>query len=117
MRTDKRSPLDFIHHTKIMEVFMKKQSLLMRIAVVAIGLILLLPLTVLGAWPDLTAQQLKDLMDSSQEVFLLNSLSDLEFNEAHIPGSVNIPLHTIMRSKELPENKDTVIVSYCLSKK
>ena len=96
---------------------MKNQSLVMRIAFVAIGLILFLPLNCLGAWPDMTAQQLKSLMDSGQEVFLLNSLSDLEFNEAHIPDSVNVPLHTIMRSKELPENKDALIVSYCLSKK
>ena len=80
-------------------------------------LLFLLPLTSLGAWPDLTAQQLKSLMDSGQDVFLLNALSDLEFNEGHIPGSVNIPLHTIMRSKELPEDKNALIVSYCLSKK
>ena len=96
---------------------MKSLSKTKRITLIVAGLLFLLPLTSLGAWPDLTAQQLKALMDSGQEVFLLNSLSDLEFNEGHIPGSVNIPLHTIMRSKELPEDKNALIVSYCLSKK
>ena len=96
---------------------MKSRSITSRILLAAIGLIFFLPVTALAATPDLTAPQLKALLDSGQEVFLLNSLSDLEFNEAHIPRSVNIPLHTIMRSKELPEDKDALIVSYCLSKK
>jgi len=96
---------------------MKSRSKTKRITLIVVGLIFCLPLTTLGAWPDLTAQQLKSLMDSGKNVFLLNALSDLEFNESHIPESVNIPLHTIMRSKELPKNKDTLIVSYCLSKK
>ncbi len=84
---------------------------------IAMGLLLLLPQTGLGAWPDLTAPQLKSLLDSGQQVFLLNSLSDLEFNQGHIPGSVNIPLHTIMQSPELPAKKDALIVTYCLSRK
>lgn len=47
-------------------------------------------------------------------MLLVNPLSDIEFNEGHIPGSINIPLHTIMRSDKLPENLDTPIVTYCL---
>ena len=96
---------------------MKLRRISKQILLVAMGVIFFLPLTCLGAWPDLTAQQLKNLLDSGQPVFLLNALSDLEFNEGHIPGSVNVPLHTIMHSKKLPENKDALIVSYCLSKK
>ena len=96
---------------------MKSNSIIKPIVMMAIGLILTLPVTGFAEWTDLTAQELKSLLDSGQEVFLLNSLSDLEFNEGHIPGSVNIPLHKLMRSKALPEDKDTIIVSYCLSKK
>lgn len=87
-----------------------------RIFLALIGLIFFLPVACLAAWPDLTAQELKSMLDSGQKIFLLNPLSDIEFNEAHIPGSVNIPLHTIMRSKKMPVNQDIPIVTYCLAK-
>jgi rhodanese-related sulfurtransferase len=89
----------------------------MALVMVLFAAICLSPLTCFGAWQDLTAQELKGLLDSGREVFLLNTLSDLEFNEGHIPGSVNVPLHEFMRSKALPEDKDTMIISYCLSQK
>jgi hypothetical protein len=87
---------------------------------VVVGLFILMmvvPQTCLGDWRDLSAKELKGILDAGQEVFLLNPLSDIEFNEGHIPGSVNIPLHTIMRSDKMPVNTDTLIVTYCLSQK
>lgn len=62
---------------------------------------------------DYTAEELKQLIDSGQPVFLLNPLSEIEFNEGHIPGSVNIPAEEILRSKELPKDKEMLIVTYC----
>lgn len=96
---------------------MKPHSTCIRIFLVLIGFILISPMTSLAGQRDLTAQQLKSLLDSGQKLLLLNPLSDIEFNEGHIPGSVNIPLHTIMRTKELPKEKDRLIITYCLSKK
>ncbi len=66
---------------------------------------------------DLSAERLKDAMDKGTPMLLLNPLSDIEFNEAHIPGSVNIPLHTIMKTDKLPKDKDMLIVTYCLGPK
>ena len=57
------------------------------------------------------------MIDSGDEIFILNPLSDIEFREMHIPGSVNVPLHTILTTDRLPENKDTPIISYCLGMK
>ena len=65
------------------------------------------------ALQDYTAEELKQLLDSGQRVFLLNPLSEIEFNEGHIPGSVNIPAEEILRTKQLPSDKDTLIVTYC----
>ena len=62
----------------------------------------------------LTADELKEKIDSGENLFLLNPLSDLEFNEGHIPGSVNIPYTAIMKTDKLPKNKNTLIVIYCL---
>jgi rhodanese-related sulfurtransferase len=66
-----------------------------------------------SATTDYSALELKQLIDSEQPVFLLNPLSEIEFNEAHIPGSVNIPAETIMWTNELPKDKDMLIVTYC----
>ena len=96
---------------------MKARLLVSRMAIVLLAVIVLSPITCLGGWSDLTAEELKAKLDSGQKMLLVNSLSDIEFNESHIPGSVSIPLHTIMSSKELPADKDTLIVTYCLSKK
>ena len=94
---------------------MKMRSVIYRAILCLTGLVLLTPLTCLADMPDITAQELKTVLDSGQKMLLVNPLSDIEFNEGHIPGSVNIPLHTIMRSDSLPQNKDTLIVTYCLS--
>ena len=65
------------------------------------------------AFEDYTAVELKELIDSGQPLFLLNPLSEIEFNEGHIPGSVNIPNEEILKSKRLPKDKEILIVTYC----
>ena len=86
-----------------------------RAAAVTLMLILISLKPCLADMPDISAQELKAMLDSGQEMLVINPLSDIEYNEGHIPGSVNIPLHTIMRSDRLPEDKQTLIVTYCLS--
>lgn len=63
---------------------------------------------------DLTAQEVKAKLDSGEKFLLLNPLSDIEFNEGHIPGSVNIPFHLLQKSDQLPADKSFPVVSYCL---
>jgi 3-mercaptopyruvate sulfurtransferase SseA len=60
-----------------------------------------------------TAQKLKQILDSGTPVFLLNPMSEIEFNEGHIPGSVNIAAEDIMKTDKLPQDKSTLIVTYC----
>ncbi|MCP4348313.1 MAG: hypothetical protein GY795_22725 [Desulfobacterales bacterium] len=67
-----------------------------------------------GEFPVITPKELKAKMDSGETLFLLNPLSDIEFNQAYIPGSVNIPLHTIMTTDKLPQDKKALIITYCL---
>jgi adenylyltransferase/sulfurtransferase len=62
---------------------------------------------------DYTASELKELIDSGTPIFLLNPLSEIEFNEGHIPGSVNIPAEEILTTKKLPQDKKMHIVTYC----
>ncbi len=68
-------------------------------------------------YQTITARELKERMDSGEDLFLINPLSEIEFNEGNIPGSVNIPYTTILETNKLPENKNTLIVTYCLGLK
>lgn len=70
-----------------------------------------------GDFKDLSPQDLKSKLDSGTKIFLLNPLSDIEFAEGHIPGSVNIPLHLLSTTDKLPEDKACPIVTYCLGPK
>lgn len=60
-----------------------------------------------------TAGELKALIDSGTPIFLLNPLSEIEFNEGHIPDSVNIPAEEILTTQKLPKNKNMHIITYC----
>ena len=66
---------------------------------------------------NISAQELKAKLDRGEKMLLLNPLSDIEFNENHIPGSVNIPLHMISTTDKLPADKSTPIITYCLGPK
>ncbi len=96
---------------------MKAFSTICRAVISLIILMIAQPHPCFSGWKDLSAEALKGKLDSGQKLFLLNPLSDIEFNEGHIPGSVNIPLDTIMGSDKMPNNMDTLIVTYCLSQK
>jgi hypothetical protein len=85
------------------------------------ALALLLCLAALPAsakdFPEITAEQLKAKIDAGENLTLLNALSDIEFNDKHIPGSINIPLQEIIITENLPKDKNQLIVTYCLGRK
>jgi hypothetical protein len=68
-------------------------------------------------FPEITAEQLKAKIDAGENLMLLNPLSDIEFNDKHIPGSINIPLQEIIITENLPKDKNQLIVTYCLGRK
>ena len=67
--------------------------------------------------PVISTQELQAKIDSGESIFLLNPLADLIYNEGYIPGSVNIPMHTLKNTDKLPADKEMLIVSYCLGPK
>ena len=73
--------------------------------------------SVAANFKDLSVNELDAMIQAGDTIVLLNPLSDIEFNEKHIPGSVNIPVHQINGSKMLPEDKSTPIITYCLGPK
>lgn len=94
---------------------MQAPHVIRRAVAILLGLVLLAPLTCLADWPDISAKELKAMLDTGKPMLLINPLSDIEYSQGHIPGSVNIPLHTIMQSDRLPEDKQSLVITYCLS--
>ena len=68
-------------------------------------------------FPIITADQLKSKMDAGDQLMLINPLSEIEYSDNHIPGSVHIPLQEILVTDKLPANKDHLIITYCLGPK
>jgi rhodanese-related sulfurtransferase len=54
------------------------------------------------------------MLDRGDKIMVINPLSDIEFEDGYIPGSVNIPLHLIPSTNLLPQDKSTPVVTYCL---
>lgn len=92
---------------------MRYRSLSICIIAFTLTLALLTQPDTADAFKDYTAVELKQLIDSGQPLFLLNPLSEIEFNEGHIPGSVNIPAEEILKTTRLPKNKEMLIITYC----
>lgn len=66
----------------------------------------------LAAVTEVTAQQLKGMMEK-EKVVVINPLSSIEFNDLHITGSVNIDIDEL---DKLPADKATKLVFYCLGR-
>ena len=81
-----------------------------------IGLALLIGGTVPCLAADvqmITTPELKKWLDSEQKPALVYTLSQVEFFEERIPGSVCIPTEQMKTTQALPKSMDTPIVFYC----
>ena len=65
-------------------------------------------------WKEIKADELKKMMET-ENVLVIFPLSKIEFNDMHIPGSVNIPVG--MLKEKLPVDKEKKVVFYCLGRK
>jgi hypothetical protein len=96
-------------------MFMKRRTF--ATVTLAVGLVM----AISGAWTSLAAEEfqiittprLKQWLAASQKPLLVFTLSQVEFYEERIPGSVCIPTEEMQRTAALPETKDTPIVFYC----
>ncbi|HXI09648.1 MAG TPA: rhodanese-like domain-containing protein [Thermodesulfobacteriota bacterium] len=65
----------------------------------------------LEMYPSVTREELKALLKKSGERVCLDAREAVEFNEAHIPGSVNIPVALIERyARDVFKKSDPIIV-------
>ena len=52
---------------------------------------------------------------NTNQAILLDVRTSQEYREGHIPGSKNVPLHTIDKIRSVADNKDTALFVYCYS--
>jgi predicted sulfurtransferase len=68
--------------------------------------------TTVGEVPRITPQEIKTLLDSSEQILFVDTRSRAEWEEVHIPNALSIPYEEVeARHGELP--KDKKIVLYC----
>ena len=68
-------------------------------------------------FPEISAKELKAKMDAGKKLTLINALSEIEFKDKHIPGSINIPMQEILTTDKLPADKNQLIVTHCMGRK
>ncbi len=66
---------------------------------------------------EISAPELKRLIDGTQDFLVINVLSEIEYAMQHIPESINIPINTIELANKLPKDKNMTLVFYCLSER
>ena len=69
-----------------------------------------------ASYENITPAQAKALMDSTEDRVILDTRSQAEYDEGHIPGAIVIPHDEITQKAEamLPD-KDQLILVYCRS--
>lgn len=61
----------------------------------------------------ISTQELKAWMESADRPTLVFSLSEVEFREIHIPGSICITMELMETSERMPADRNAPIVFYC----
>ena len=67
-------------------------------------------------YQQITPKQAKEIMDSEEDIIILDTREQDEFDEGHIPGAILIPYTEIEnKAEEVIPNKDQLILVYCRS--
>ena len=67
-------------------------------------------------YKEISAPEVKNLIEE-QKAVVVNLLSQIEHEIQHIPGSINIPIIDVEKTDNLPKEKDTPLVLYCMGKR
>ena len=89
---------------------LQRLSLLLAIACLSVGLS---SQASAATVKTLTAPEVKNMMEKGNAV-LIHTLSAIEFEIQHIPGSINIPVINMQETTLLPEDKKAPIIFYCM---
>jgi phage shock protein E len=78
-----------------------------------VGFIVLLSHAAAQDFKNVSAEELKQLIDQKEKMVLVDARTVGEFQDGHIPTAINIPPEKIKEiSGYLPENRDELIIFY-----
>ncbi len=64
----------------------------------------------------ISAPMVKHMLES-ESCMIINVLSELEFDMQHITGSINIPISHLETTDQLPQDKNTALIVYCMGER
>ena len=65
---------------------------------------------------NITAQQAKEMMDSQTGYIILDTRTQEEYDQGHIPGAILIPYDEILeKAEDILTDKNQLIMVYCRS--
>ena len=65
---------------------------------------------------NITAHRAKEMMDSQENYVILDTRTQEEYDESHIPGAILIPYDRILeKAEDVLTDKDQLIFVYCRS--
>lgn len=94
----------------------KQRSCLMKkILCVLIGLLIITYSTVSAdSFRIISAEELKKMSDAKKQIAIVDTRTEQEFRQGHIPKAINIPPEKVnVIASLLPKSKKTAIVFYC----
>jgi len=69
-----------------------------------------------AGYMNITAQQAKELMDSQTGYVILDTRTQEEYDQGHIPGAIVLPYDEVLeRAEGILTDKDQLILVYCRS--
>ena len=84
------------------------------IVLIVISLFFIFSYASAESFKNITADELKAMMDKKTKLFLVDARPEQEFSQGHIPLSVNVPPDKVGSiGTLLSKNKKTLIVFYC----
>lgn len=69
------------------------------------------------SFKEISAPELKQLIDTRDDLVVINVLSEIEYSIQHITGSINIPIIKMKTTDRLPEDRNVPLVFYCLNER
>jgi rhodanese-related sulfurtransferase len=69
-----------------------------------------------AVYMNITAQEAKELMDTQEGYIILDTRTQEEYDQGHIPGAILIPYDEVLEKAEgILTDKDQLILVYCRS--
>ena len=69
-----------------------------------------------AVYMNITAEEAKHIMDSQEGYIILDTRTQEEYDQGHIPGAIVIPYDQVMEKAEMQlPDKDQLILVYCRS--